>query len=130
MTFELKMLAFSVILGFVQIVLASHAKSLQYGYRWTASARDQPQPPLGKVAGRLDRAAANFLETFPFFVAAVLIAHAAERHGALTFWGAHLYVWGRVAYLPLYLLGVPLVRSLAWNVAAGGIFLLLVGLLY
>jgi len=41
MTIELRMLAFSIILGFVHIVLSSHAASLQYGYRWTASARDE-----------------------------------------------------------------------------------------
>ena len=129
MTFELKMLAISIILGFVHIVLASHAKSWQYGYRWTASARDESQPPLGRVAGRLDRAATNFLETFPFFAAAVLMAHAAGRHGELTVWGTHFYLWGRLAYLPLYVLGVPLIRSIAWNVAACGIGLLLFALL-
>jgi uncharacterized MAPEG superfamily protein len=32
-------------------------------------------------------------------------------------WGAQLYFWGRLAYLPLYALGVFLVRSLAWNLA-------------
>ena len=31
-------------------------------------------PPLGGTAGRLDRALRNFLETFPLFAAAVLIA--------------------------------------------------------
>ena len=33
MTFELKLLAFSIVLGLVQIVLASHAASLQRGSR-------------------------------------------------------------------------------------------------
>jgi len=74
MTFELQTLALSIVLGFVHIVLASHAKSWRYGYRWTASARDEHQPPLTGVAGRLERAAINFIETFPFFAAAVLIA--------------------------------------------------------
>src|SRR5262245_48610358 len=116
MTIELQMLAMSVVLGFVHIVLASHAKSWQYGYRWTASARDGLRPPLTGIAGRLERAAANFIETFPFFVAAVLIAHLVERHNSLTYWGVQLYFWARVAYLPLYALGVPLIRSMVWNV--------------
>jgi uncharacterized MAPEG superfamily protein len=42
MTPELKMLGLSIVLGLVQIVLASHVASLQRGYMWTASARDQP----------------------------------------------------------------------------------------
>ena len=34
------------------------------------------------------------------------------------------------AYLPLYAFGVPLVRSLVWNVAALGMTLMLVALLW
>jgi uncharacterized MAPEG superfamily protein len=129
MTIELQMLALSIVLGFVHIVLAAHAKSRQYGYRWTAGARDGVQAPLAAIAGRLDRAAANFLETFPLFAAAVLIAYVAGRDGALTRWGVQLFFWARVAYLPLYAFGVPLLRSLVWNVAFAGIVLLLVALL-
>jgi uncharacterized MAPEG superfamily protein len=81
------------------------------------------------VAGRLDRALKNFGETFPLFVAAVLCAHLADRHNALTIWGAHLYFWAPLVYLPLYAFGVPLVRSLVWNVAVLGIVLLLLALL-
>jgi len=128
MTTELKLLALSVVLGFVHIVLASHAASFKYGYRWSATARDQSMPPLEGVAGRLERAARNFLETFPLFAAAVLLAHAAGKESALTWWGANLYFWARVAYLPLYASGVFLVRSLVWNIAAFGIFLLLAAL--
>jgi hypothetical protein len=38
---ELRMLVFSVALGIIQIVAASHAASLQRGYRWTSSPRDE-----------------------------------------------------------------------------------------
>jgi len=123
------MLTLGVVLGLVQIVAASHSASLQRGYRWTASPRDEPTPPLRGVAGRLDRALRNFLETFPLFVAVVLAAHVSETHNALTEWGARLYLWGRVAYVPLYVAGIPLVRSLVWNVATVGIMLFVVALL-
>jgi len=129
MTVELFTLAASIVLGFIHIVLASHAKSRQYGYRWTASARDEARAPLTGIAGRLERASQNFSETFPFFAAAILIAHLAGKHDALTVWGAQLYFWARALYLPLYAFGVPLIRSLIWNVAAAGIALLLVALL-
>ena len=123
------MLTLGVVLGLVQIVAASHSASLQRGYRWTASPRDEPTPPLRGVAGRLDRALRNFLETFPLFVAVVLAAHVSETHNALTEWGSRLYLWGRVAYVPLYAAGVPLVRSLVWNVATFDIMLFVVALL-
>src|SRR6516225_10860606 len=111
MTVELFTLASSIVLGFVHIVLASHAKSGLYGYRWTASARDEPRAPLTGIAGRLERASQNFSETFPFFAAAILIAHLTGKHDALTVWGAQLYFWARALYLPLYAFGVPLIRS-------------------
>jgi uncharacterized MAPEG superfamily protein len=118
-----------VVLGFIHIIAASHAKSLQRGYRWTASARDEQVPPLKGVAGRLERALANYLETFPLFAALVLTAQVADVHGVLTKWGSLLYLGARVAYLPLYAVGIPLIRSLVWNVAAIGMLLFVVALL-
>ena len=128
MTVELKMLILSVVLGIVQIVAASHAASLQRGYRWTASPRDEKVPPLRGVAGRLDRALRNFVETFPLFAAVVLVAHVSDTHNALTVLGAQLYFWGRLAYVLLYAAGVPVIRSLVWNVATLGILLLVAAL--
>jgi uncharacterized MAPEG superfamily protein len=129
LSLELYVLCLSIILGIVHIVLASHSASLQRGYRWTASARDELLPPLTGVAGRLARALTNFLETFPFFAALVLAVHATGAYGSLSEWGVLLYFGGRLLYLPLYAFGIYLVRSLAWNVATAGIFLLLVSVL-
>jgi len=127
---EIRILAWTVVLGFVHIVAASHAASLQRGYRWTASARDHELAPLTGVAGRLGRALRNFSETFPLFAALLLAAQAIGRHSWLTEAGAILYFVARLAYLPLYAFGVPLVRSLVWNVAALGMALLLVALFW
>ena len=129
MTVELTMLALSIVLGIVYIVLSASSATGERGLDWNAGPRDEPKPPLSGVAGRLDRALRNFFETFPLFAAAVLIAHAANRHSALTVWGAHLYFWGRVAYLPLYAMGIPRIRTLAWAVATLGIILILIALI-
>ena len=80
MTLELGMFALSVVLGLVQIVLASHASSLQRGYVWTASAGMSLVPALTGVAGRVARALQNFIETFPLFAAAVLMAPDKATH--------------------------------------------------
>jgi uncharacterized MAPEG superfamily protein len=124
MTFELAMLAGACAIGLIHIVLASQSASLRRGYRWTAGPRDEVLPPLEGMAGRLNRASANFIETFPFFVAAVFIAHVANAHDWRTVWGSGLYLGARMLYLPLYAAGVFLVRSLVWNVAIAGIALL------
>jgi uncharacterized MAPEG superfamily protein len=94
MASELGMLALAVALGLVQIILSAHAASLQRGYWWAASVRDTPMAPLTGIAGRLERALRNFLETFPLFAAAVLVAHSVGRHDWMTVLGAQLYFWG------------------------------------
>src|SRR5881394_641437 len=100
MRIELYVLCLAVVLGFLHIVLASHAASLQRGYRWTASARDAALPPLTGVAGRLARAASNYLETFPYFVALLFVVHTTGAYGELSKWGVLLYLGARVVYLP------------------------------
>jgi uncharacterized MAPEG superfamily protein len=129
MTIELQMLALSVVLGLVHIILNASSATSAYGLDWNTSARDIPMPPLTGVAGRLERALTNFIESFALFAAAVLAAHAAGRHNALTHWGVQFYFWGRVAYLPLYAYGVPKIRSAAWGVATLGIVLILIALI-
>ena len=128
MTTELWLLVAAILLGFVHIFVQAHSMNMQRGYRLNAGPRDEVLPPLTGVAGRLHRALRNFLETFPLFAAAVLVAGLANIHNGLTLWGAWLYVLGRMVYLPLYAFGVRYVRSLAWNVAAVGIFLILAGI--
>jgi uncharacterized MAPEG superfamily protein len=129
MTPELLMLALSVVLGFVHIIVSATATTLQYGSKWNLSARDSEMPPLGTVAGRLQRALHNFLETFPFYAAAVLIADAANRHGWLSLWGSQIYFYARVLYLPLYAAGIPVARSAAWIAASLGIAMVLLDLI-
>ena len=87
MSLELKMLALSIVLGLVQILLSAHSASLQVGYRWTATAREA-RPALTGVAGRLERALRNFLETFPLFAAAVLLVQVTGRNGTMSAIGA------------------------------------------
>jgi uncharacterized MAPEG superfamily protein len=129
MTIELQFLIASVILGLLQLIVASHLISCQYGYRWTASDRNEPMPPLRGLAGRVDQATTNFLETFPFFAAVVLTAHLTNNHNALTILGAHLYFWGRLGYVLAAAAGFGLLRSMIfWNTALAGICLFLIAL--
>ena len=122
---EIQLLGLSVCLVVVQIVLVAQLGNRQYGLRWAASPRDDAVPEPGVLLGRTRRALANMLETFPCFVAAVLAVGLVHRFDIWSLIGAHLYVWARVAYLVLYATGVPLLRSLVWNVALAGIVMVL-----
>jgi uncharacterized MAPEG superfamily protein len=127
---ELTMLAWTIVLGFVQIIAAAQFSTAQNGLQYNISPRDTPPRPLTGIGGRVDRAAKNLLETFPFAAAAILIAAAANRHNGLTAAGAQLYFWARLLYVPLYVFGVPVVRSLVWLASVIGIFLVLAGLVW
>lgn len=125
MTNELLLLGWSAILGLVHVFGSALAKRFQEPRGWATGARDQPVPDYTGVAARLSRAQANFLETFPIFAAAVLICHVAGRDSAASGWGAQLYFWGRVVYLPVYAAGVPYLRTLVWVAAVVGLGLVL-----
>ncbi|QUD88239.1 MAPEG family protein [Phenylobacterium montanum] len=124
MTTELKILAWTLVLAFVQILLFDVARTRQYGLKWNTGPRDETMPPLSAVAERLRRAQDNLYETLPLFIAAVLISNLAHRDNAMTALGAQIYFWGRVAYVPLYAFGVRQIRSLVWLVSTGGLILL------
>jgi uncharacterized MAPEG superfamily protein len=127
MTIELTLLIASVVLGIVHIIVVSHLQSWQRGYRWTAGSREGSVAPLTGIAGRAERALQNYLETFPFFVAAIVVVAMTSTHSWLTVWGAHLYFWGRIVYAVLYAANLPLARSLVWNVPTIGILMNVAG---
>ncbi|MET0289066.1 MAG: MAPEG family protein [Pseudoxanthomonas sp.] len=118
---ELKMLAWSILLGLVHVLLAAALSTAQRGLGWNASNRDGETAALTGVAGRADRARHNFLETFPFFAAAVLAVVALEAGNTQTALGAQVYFWARLAYLPVYLIGVRYLRSAIWVASLWGL---------
>lgn len=129
MTTELQILAWSVVLGFVHLIAATSAITKVRGAVWNMSARDQKAPELTGVPARLDRAFQNFKETFPFFLAAVVIVEFTSRTtgqtNTLSAIGAHLYFWSRIVYLPIYAMGIPIIRTLIWTTSVLGIGLVL-----
>lgn len=127
MTTELALLAWAVVLGLVHVMATGHFTTRQHGLAYNMSPRDE-QKPLTGVGARVQRAFANYMQTFPFFAAAVLAAHAAGRHGWLTVGGAHLYFWARLVYVPLYAAGVPVARTVAFGASALGIVMILLAL--
>ena len=128
MTTELTYLAATLVLALVQIFLPAGARTMEFGSKWNAGARDQTPVSQNPVVGRLERAQSNLYETLPLFIGAVLIAHVTGAESALTLWGVALYFWARVAYVPLYALGVPYIRSLVWLVSLAGLIMIFTAL--
>ncbi|MGF7158922.1 putative MAPEG superfamily protein [Rhodoligotrophos appendicifer] len=128
MSTELVMLAWAVILGIAQIAFSAGLVAQRLGFVWAAGDRDDPRPDALKgVSGRLRRAQNNFLETFVFFAVAVLMVEVTGRHSPATLWGAQLYFWSRLIYVPLYALGTPYIRTLVWGISIVGLLMVLYG---
>jgi uncharacterized MAPEG superfamily protein len=129
MSIELRLLAWSVVLLIVHIAVQGAFVAPLRGAGWNAGPRDEGQPPLGKYPGRAQRALENFKETYPAFIALALALVVTARTGGNGTLGAWMWFAARVIYLPLYLLGVPWLRTGAYGVSLVGLVLMLLRLL-
>lgn len=124
------LLAWSVVLLVFHVSLQGMTATLELGSAWNAGPRDVERKPSGKLAGRSARASANFQETYPAFVG---LALALAIAGDPTGWGlAGAWAWivFRIVYIPLYLAGVPYVRSLVWLGSLAGLFAMTCALIF
>lgn len=127
MTPDLWTLVATVGLAVLQVTLASVAAKRQTGMRWALGPRDHAIELTG-LAARLARAQANLYESLPLFAILVLVAHVAGEADRLTFLGAQIYFWARVAYIPAYASGIPLLRSVVWTIGILGLAVIAAGL--
>jgi uncharacterized MAPEG superfamily protein len=85
--------------------------------------RDNP-PEMSVIAGRLDRAKTNMLEALPFFLALALLALVKLGDTGEATRGALIFLVARVAYVPAYVSGIPVLRSLIWLAANAGLVMM------
>ena len=129
MPIELRILAYGAILLLVHIILAAQLKTRDYGLSWNLGPRDDPPQPLSPMAGRLVRAEANFLETFPIATIALIGVVVADRTSSATALGGWMWLGARIVYLPLYAAGIPVLRTIAFAVSIVGLALVMKPLL-
>jgi uncharacterized MAPEG superfamily protein len=126
---ELMILAFGALLLFIHIFVAIRFKTAQYGRKWNVGARDEALPPANDMTGRTARAQANFLETFPIAIVALLGVVVAGKTNATTALGGWIWLGARIVYLPLYAAGVRVIRTIVWTVSMVGLGMVLWSLL-
>jgi uncharacterized MAPEG superfamily protein len=125
MAIELKILALGALLLLVHIFTATRFKTAQYGRKWNVGARDEALPPPTPVTGRTIRAQANFEETFPIAIVALLGVVLASRTSPLTALGGWVWLGARVVYLPLYAAGIPVIRTIVFVISMVGLGMVL-----
>ncbi|MEO1363623.1 MAG: MAPEG family protein [Pseudomonadota bacterium] len=128
MTPELTYLTYAVILLVAHAILQATFSDLSKGLGWALGPQDEHRDQ-NVIAARIQRALKNYLETLPAFVALALMLKLTDLGSTLTATGAALWFWARIAYIPAYASGIPLVRSIAWFASLGGLLLMILPLL-
>jgi uncharacterized MAPEG superfamily protein len=125
---ELALLVWSVLLTFVQMLVAVAGATAQVGLPALAANREGLAPCTG-WAGRATRAHRNMLENLVLFAALVLTAIVAGRTNSATLLGAQLFFWARLAYAVIYVAGIPWLRTALWVVSVIGLAIIFLQLL-
>ena len=129
MSLDLKYLLFSVLLTFVQVLIAAAAANQVVGLPTLAGNREGI-PEFTGFAGRARRAHLNMIENMVLFSALVLVAAVAGKANTMTGMGALIFFWARLVYAVIYLLGIPWLRTLAWFVSVIGMVIIALQLVY
>ncbi|MBC8026336.1 MAG: MAPEG family protein [Steroidobacteraceae bacterium] len=85
--------------------------------------------PLTVTGQRAARALSNMHEALPVFLGLALMNLIVAPQASLALTGAWVFLIARILYVPLYLGGVPAVRTLAWVAGWVGLILMLMPLL-
>jgi uncharacterized MAPEG superfamily protein len=101
---------------------ADNGPARQLGPRDTAG-----KPSL--LSGRGERAVRNQVESLAMFVPVVMVAQLADVHTAMTVMGSQIYLVSRLLYMPLYWIGVPVLRTLAFFGGVVGMLMILTAII-
>lgn len=86
-------------------------RQLSMGY--LMSARDESRSTTGMTA-RIGRALDNSIVAMALFAPAILILEHLNRTDENSLLAAQVFLLARIIYVPVYALGVPAIRTLAW----------------
>jgi uncharacterized MAPEG superfamily protein len=128
MTVELKLLVWSTALALIQMLVALLAVMTQIGPVSVVGNRENLSAFEG-WAGRAQRAHRNMLESLTIFAVLVLVAQITGKSNATTELGAQLFFWSRLAYAPIYLIGIPWLRTGVWGISFVGLLQILLQIL-
>jgi uncharacterized MAPEG superfamily protein len=111
------------------------AASLIRARAWTpagmlaAFGNREGMPEVHDFAGRTDRTAKNMLENLVLFTALALTAVVGGVADPNVELGARVFFWARLAYIPVYMIGIPYLRTTIWLVSVGGMAMIFVAIM-
>lgn len=121
MTPETQVFLLTLMLGIVHFSIGAGIQIIEAGPMAIMSSRDNLSPIVSRFGLRGERANNNFKETLPWALGLLLLIQITDQANGMSAMGAWLYFWSRVVYLPLYVLGIPVLRSLSFSTALAGL---------
>ena len=124
MPIDASLLSLSILVFVAMVLVQAVFSNLEHPPKTMLGARDSLKDE-SLLTGRAKRANQNMIEALLMHVPLVLLVPILDRGNDMTALGGWLFVAGRGLYAPLYWFGVPVLRTLAWAVAAAGTAIIL-----
>ncbi len=117
LTYELRMLAYSALLGLVlwipYVVMVASTRGVPAAMGYPSGFVDD----LPDWCKRAHRAHMNLIENLAPFAVLVLLAFVTGKSNDVTALGAALFFWSRLAHVIIMIAGIPYLRTLAFVVS-------------
>jgi len=130
MTKTLMIVAELAAINWALIVAASLIKAKAWtptGMKDALGNREQAVDCHGFPA-RTERAAKNMLENMVLFTALALVAVVGHVDNPNVELGARIFYWARLAYIPIYMVGIPVARTGVWAISVIGMGMIFVAI--
>ncbi len=88
---------------------------IREGISYSFGSQDE-QRPEGSFAGRVTRLKNNQIEALALFIPIVILSSSFSSATPLMGQAAMIFLAARLAYTPVFLMGVPYLRSLLWGI--------------
>ena len=121
MTSETTVFLLTLVLALIHLAIGAIVRIFEVGAPALLGSRDNLPPRENRFGIRGERANHNFKETLPWALGLLILVQVTDNANGISALGAWTYFWGRVVYLPLYVFGIPMVRSLAFGASLIGL---------
>src|SRR3954447_18471450 len=115
MTTDLTYLALTAMLTAVLWIPYIVCQVMTNGFLVPGNYVDPAPRPVPLWGTRAHRAYLNAIETFAPFAALVIVAHVAGKANGMTAFWAACYFWLRLAHAIVYLVAIPLIRTIIFT---------------
>lgn len=99
---------------FLTVVMQASYAAITAGLSYGFSNREQPQPNKTPFGDRIDRTLGNLKEGGIIYLPLALLAISIDVSNSWTYYAALLTIVSRALYVPVFLSGVKVVRTLIW----------------